>query len=240
MSNRPSDGGMMAAALLVLCAALAPAAQAQVGHNPLHSPYRDLRVHHQFTFSGGYLAGGGGAAGVGPRQGPLGGVRYSLSLSAPLELTGAVYDGQLTRHLLDPTAAPNKRDLGTATQTVLIADVGFNLRITGAKTWHGLLPYVGFSMGIADGGAVTEDNSGFSFNRPFQFGPHLGVRYYQGSSISLWVEGWDPMWRLRYPLAFFSTSVTGAAPVLDPSVYKQTQWVHNPTLLIGLGITFGS
>jgi hypothetical protein len=240
MSNRPSDGAVMAAALLVLSAALAPAVQAQVGHSPLNSPYHDLRVHHQFTFSGGYLGGGGGAAGVGPRDGPLGGVRYSLSLSAPLELTGALYDAQLTRHLVDPTAVPSQRDLGTAKQSVLIVDAGFNFRITGAKTWHGFLPYVGFSMGIATGSAVIEDNSGFSFNRPFQFGPHLGVRYYQGSSVSLWVEGWDPMWRLRYPLAFFSSGAAGSAPLLDPSVHKQTQWVHNPTLLIGLGITLGS
>ena len=121
-----------------------------------------------------------------------------------------------------------------------MVDVGFNLRITGAKTWHGFMPYAGFSMGVADGSAVVEDNSGFSFNRPFQFGPHLGVRYYQGNSVSLWVEGWDPVWRLHYPLAFFSSTTAGLPPVLDPSVHGQTQWVQNPTLLIGLGITIGS
>ena len=222
-----------------LSAALATPAWAQIGHNPLHSPYHELRVHHQLTFSGGYLGGGGGVAGVGPRGGPVEGVRYSLTLSAPLELTMAVYASQLTRHLVDPTAAVGQRDVGTAKQSVLIADAGFNLRITGAKTWHGFVPYVGFSLGIADGSAVPEDVSLFVFKRPFQFGPHLGVRYYAGSSASLWVEGWDPMWRLRYPLTFF-TNPSGATPVLDPSVQGQTQWVHNPTLMVGIGIAIGS
>ena len=196
-------------------------------------------MHHQFTFSGGYLAGGGGSAGVGPRDGPLGGVRYSLSVSSPLELTVAVFAAQLTRHLVDPTAPVGKRDAGTAKQSVIIADAGFNFRITGAKTWHGLMPYIGFSMGVASGSAVVQDNSGFTFKRPFQIGPHVGVRYYRGSSVSLWVEGWDPMWRLRYPLSFF-TAPTGSTPVLDPRVHGGTQWVHNPTLMVGLGITVGS
>ncbi len=247
MSNEPRPcgvavrrrSGTAAGILVVLTAALPATAAAQVGHNPLHSPYHDLRVRHQFTFSAGYLGGGGGSAGVGPRDGPLGGLRYSLSLSAPLELTIGLYGGQLTRHLVDPTAPVDKRDAGTAKQSVFIADAGFNLRITGAKTWHGLVPYVGFSLGVANGSAVVEDNSNFSFNRPFQFGPHLGVRYYRGNSVSLWVEGWDPMWRLRYPLNYF-TSPIGATPVLDPSVHGQRQWVHNPTLMVGLGITVGS
>ena len=121
----------------------------------------------------------------------------------------------------------------------LIADAGFSLRITGAKTWHGFAPYLGFSLGVANGSTVLEDNSGFTFKHPFQFGPHLGVRYYHASSVSLWVEGWDPMWRLRYPLSFF-TAATGSTPVLDPSVQGPTQWVHNPTLLVGFGISLGS
>ena len=177
--------------------------------------------------------------GGGPRGGPVEGVRYSLTLSAPLELTMAVYASQLTRHLVDPTAAVGQRDVGTAKQSVLIADAGFNLRITGAKTWHGFVPYVGFSLGIADGSAVPEDVSLFVFNRPFQFGPHLGVRYYAGSSASLWVEGWDPMWRLRHPLTFF-TNPSAATPALGPSGQGQTQWAPKPTLMVGIGIATGS
>jgi len=206
-------------ALLALATALAPSAAAQVGHDPEHSPYRDLRASHQITFSGGYLAGGGGQAGAGPKQGPLAGLRYSLSLSGSLEMTVGVCGASLDRFLVDGG--------GTARQSVFIADAGFALRITGPKTWHGWMPYVGGSLGIATGSRVAADTSKFAFGNPFQFGPRLGVRRYGAGPVSLWVEAWDPIWRLRYPGAWWQSGAT-------PLVSVDREWVHNPTLLVGL------
>ena len=217
MSNHPrtSLGATVFVALMTVFAARP--APAQVGHDPAHSPYRDLRASHQITFSGGYLAGGGGEAGVGPKQGPLAGLRYSLSLSGSLEMTVGVHGASLGRFLIDSG--------GVARQSVIIADAGFTLRITGPKTWHGWMPYVGASMGVASGSTVAQDSSGFAFGNPFQFGPRLGLRRY-GGPVSLWIEGWDPIWRLRYP----ATWQSGATP----RVTVGREWVHNPTLLVGL------
>ena len=206
-----------------------PGLPGQVGHDPAHSPYRDLRATHQITLSGGYLGGGGGVAGVGPRQGFLAGARFAISLSAPLEAWLGVHGAQLTRHLIDPAAPPESRSVGTVSQQVVIFDAGFALRITGAKTWHGLMPYVGASLGTATGSTVS-DASGFSFGTPFQAGPHVGVRFYGTGPLSLWVEGWDPIWRLRYPTGWTG----GSNPVLLPSDPIK-EWVHNPTVLVGLG-----
>ncbi len=223
-------------ALPAFALAFAPrGALGQVGHDPEHSPYHDLRATHQFTLSGGYLAGGGGRAGVGPRQGPLLGFRYSLSLGA-VELTMALHGASLDRHIVDPTAPLDKRDAGVVHQSVMLADGGFNLRLTGAKTWHGFLPYVGASAGAATGGSVPQDNSGFSFTTRFEFGPHLGVRYYGPGALSLWVEGWDPMWRLRYPNSFFDTTIN-PTPVLTVGTDPTTEWTHNPTVLVGFSLT---
>lgn len=230
MSNKPRTS-LAPTALLALVIAFAPRpASAQVGHDPEHSPYHDLRATHQFTLSAGYLAGAGGRVGVGPRQGPLVGLRYSLSLGA-VELNLGLHSANLDRHMVNPAAPPDQRDAGVARQSVLLADGGFNLRLTGAKTWHGLMPYVGMTTGAAMGGPVDQDTSGFSFSRRFQFGPHLGVRYYGLGALSLWVEGWDPMWRLLYPLSF----TTGATPVLSSSDPVR-EWVHNPTLLVGFSL----
>lgn len=228
----------LAAALLALPAAAAPLqGQGQVGHDPEHSPYRDLRVTNQFTLSGGYLAGGGGRVGVGPRQGPLLGLRYSLSLGA-LELRLGVHAANLDRHIIDPTAPPDKQAAGVTRQQVLITDGGFTLRLTGAKTWRGFLPYFGATAGMAAGSAVPEDNSGFSFSTRFTWGPHVGIRYYGTGSGSLgfWVEGWDPMWRLVYPLSFFHPD-TGVTPVLVDGTDPTKEWVHNPTLMVGFSFT---
>src|SRR3990172_12644690 len=100
MSNNPGTS-LRATAFAVLVTALAARpAPAQVGHDPQPSPYRDLRASHQITFSGGYLSGGGGEAGVGPKQGPLAGLRYSLSLSGALEMTVGAHGGSLDRYLI--------------------------------------------------------------------------------------------------------------------------------------------
>jgi hypothetical protein len=173
----------LAFALLALPLAAAPLqGQSEVGHDPEHSPYHDLRATHQFTFSAGYLAGGGGRIGIGPRQGPLFGVRYSLNLGA-VELRLGVHGANLQRHIVDPTAPADKRDAGVTRQQVFISDAGFSLRLTGAKTWHGLMPYFGGSLGVAAGSSVLQDNSGFTFSTRFMWGPHLGIRYYPGSSV---------------------------------------------------------
>jgi hypothetical protein len=203
-----------------------------VGHDPAHSPYHDLNATHQFTFTGGFLAGSGGKVGVGPRNGPLAGVRYSITLGSSLEFALGLYAANLERHLVDPTAPVDKRNAGTVTQSVMIPDAGFNLRITGGKTWHHFMPYAGFSLGVASGAGVLEDNSGFSFNTPFQWGPHLGVRWYGGGPLSFWVEGWDPVWKLYYPQSFF----TATPPVLTLSSDPIREWVHNPVLLMGFAL----
>jgi hypothetical protein len=226
----------IAIALLALPAAAAPLrSQQQVGHDPEHSPYHDLRATHQFTFSGGYLAGGGGRVGIGPRQGLLFGVRYALSLGA-MELRLGVHAADLDRHIVDPTAPPDKQAAGLTRQQVLISDLGFSLRLTGAKTWHGFMPYFGASAGMAAGGSVPLDNSGFTFSTRFTFGPHVGIRYYGGSKVGIWVEGWDPMWRLKYPLAFFQPD-TNVTPVLVTGTDPDKEWVHNPTLMVGVSLT---
>lgn len=234
MSNQATRP-LLAVALLMLPAAAPLQAQGQVGHDPEHSPYRDLRATHQFTLSGGYLAGGGGRVGVGPRRGPLIGLRYSLSLGA-VELRLGVHGGSLQRRIMDPTAPPEKQAADTVRQQVVISDGGFSLRLTGAKTWHGFMPYFGATAGVAAGASVPEDNSGFTFSTRFTFGPHLGIRYYRGSSLGIWVEGWDPMWRLVYPLSFFSPS-TGVTPLLVSGTDPAKEWVHNPTLMVGFSLT---
>jgi hypothetical protein len=227
---------LTAMALLALPAAAAPLqGQQQVGHDPEHSPYHDLRATSQFTFSGGYLAGGGGRVGVGPRQGFLLGLRYSLSLGA-LELRLGAHGADLDRHVLDPTAPADQRETAVTRRQELIADAGFSLRLTGAKTWHGLMPYFGGSLGVAAGSSVLQDNSGFTFSTRFMWGPHLGIRYYPGSSVGFWVEGWDPAWRLVYPLLYFQPD-TAVPPVLVTGTDPGKEWVHNPSLMIGFSLT---
>ncbi len=213
-------------------------ASAQVGHAPESSPYRDVRAKQILSFTGGYLAGNAGKAGVGPTNGRFGAVRYDVHLSGAATMGFGFSFGYLDRLLIDPAEGPDTRTLGNATQSVMIADLGINLVLTGAKTWRRLAPYVGFSLGLALGGEIPEDSlSGFDFSTKFQLSPQAGVRWYVTDRLSIRLEGRDILWRLSYPNRFFNPPANDptADPILDPQTTKTAQWTHNPTLLLSLG-----
>jgi hypothetical protein len=212
---------------------------AQVGHEPRSSPYRDLRIKQTITGFGGYLWGGYGKAGVGPGDGPLAGIRWDVHLGgfASLFLGGSYSD--LERVLLDPSQPPETRVVGTTTQGVTIIDGGANLLLTGRKTWHGLMPYIGAATGIALGGSVPEDSlTNYTFNTKFHFGPTGGFRFFLSRRLHLRAEGRVMFWKLSYPNVFFQPGVDPIVPpILDPTTNSQSEWVTHLTLMIGLGYT---
>jgi len=230
----------------VLCVALGAGAPggvaAQVGHPPTSSPYRELSTKYQISGTAGYSWGGGGKVGVGPGSGPVYGGRMDVHLAGPGAVQFGINLGSLDRVLLDATKGPDERIVGTAKQSVLMIDAGLNLMLTGEKTWYGFAPYLGVSLGLAFGGSVPEDSlSGYEFNTKFMVGPQIGFRWQLLHHIGLHVDFRDAIWRLSYPDRFFVVpSGASFAPILDPQFNKNTQWTHNPMLLVSLGYAFGS
>ena len=225
----------------VTCVALlqATAAAAQVGHLPEGSPYRDMRVKQALVLYGGYLTGGEGSAGVGPTDGPLAGARWEITVGAPSVLFLGVSGASLDRLLINPDNPPETRTLGTAKQTVIMLDGGLSFVLTGRKTWKGFAPFAGFAMGMAFGGAVPEDSSGFKFNSKFQIGPAVGIRFHPNPRFHVRVEGRGIFWRLSYPQRFFDdpANAPGTEPVLNELIETETDWVFHPTLTFGIGYT---
>jgi hypothetical protein len=185
--------------------------------------------------------GSSGSAGVGPVDGSLAGIRADFGVTGALDLFGAITASDLTRLLIDPTQGTEDRVLGTAGQRVFLVDAGLVLRLTGEKTWHGLLPYAGLALGAAIGTKVPEDSlSGFDFGFHFQTSPQIGVRMHLGGGIFLRIEGRNVLWRLSYPDVFFEEPADDpdSPPVLNPLTQGQSQWTHHPLLLVGLGYGF--
>jgi hypothetical protein len=222
------------------CAALAflwttPVA-AQVGHAPEASPYRDVRVKTLLSITGGYTSGSGGKVGVGPAKGPTGGARVDLLLGGPAMLGVSVMGGSLARKLIDPSQPPESREVGESSQRILFVEGSVGLVFTGRKTWHGLAPYLGGSLGLGIGGDVAADSlSDFEYNTKFTAALFLGVRWHVGQRVALRIEVRNMMWQLRYPDSFFDTSDPTNPPVLDPLVNGETEWTHNPQLWVSLG-----
>lgn len=226
MSNKFALAGILA--LL-----FADSLEAQVGHPPDRSPYRDLRVSHSLTLGSGYLRGSGGKVGAGPSQGPLAAVRYSIYLGGPFEAVIGAAGASLSR-VIYSNGIPGD----TVRQEILIADAGFGFLLTGRKTWHGLVPYFGATLGAAFGESVPEDTTGFTFRRRFQFGPHAGVRWYPSQAWSIRLEFRDILWRLVYPRSFFVNPP--GQPLLNESTDGQRQWTHNPALTLWVGLRIRS
>jgi len=208
----------------------------QVGHAPGSSPYRDLRGKYFLTLTGGYAWGSGGKVNVGPAHGPVFGPRLDIHLAGP----GAVHFGlnwaHLDRQMIDPSAEPENRLVETAKQTVIMADMGLYLVFTGEKTWHGVAPYFGASLGLALGGKVAGDTlSAFDFSTKFMVSPGLGFRWHPGGRLFVRFEARDVLWKLSYPSQFFEAD----PPVLDPAVNKASEWTHNPMLTVSLGFSLG-
>ncbi len=217
--------------------AAAPALEAQVGHPPGSSPYRDLRVRNLLSLQAGYMGGSGGSAGVGPVDGYYGGARFDLHFGGPLAFSVGAGAARLDRLLLDPNEGPDARVIGTGQQTVVLADVGIDFYMTGGKTWRGFAPYVGAGLGLAFGSRVPEDSSQFEFGTRFQFAPHIGFRWHGGGRLSLRVEARDVIWRLRYPTVFFDEppNAPGEPPILDRQTMGSAEWTHVPMVTFSIG-----
>lgn len=220
----------------MLFAATSAGAAAQVGYPPNESPYHDLSYKQQVSLFGGWFAGAKGAAGVGPKAGPLFGVRYDLHLGGPADFVVRLARASSTRDVIDPTQPPATRAVGSRSLGLYLADVGITMALTGQKSYRRLVPVVGFGLGIASAGGATRDSSGYRFGSPFAISGTAGLRYVPGSNVSVRLDFTDYLFQLSYPNSFL-VAPTGTPPVLSLS-QGTNQWTHNLALTLGVSYVF--
>ena len=208
-------------------------ALAQVGHLPESSPYKDMRIKQALVFYGGLMSGGEGNAGVGPADGPVGGVRWEVTVGAPSILFLGLSLANLERPLVNPDDPPDTRFFGSANQRIFMADAGLSFVLTGRKTWRGLAPYLGVGFGVAFGESVPEDSSQYTFKTKFHIDPTIGIRFHPSPRFHFRIEGRAVVWRLNYPQQFFD----GTDPLLNDLIQTNTNWTVHPTLLFGISYT---
>lgn len=213
---------------------------AQVGHPPGGSPYQDIRVRSSLVAVAGYVSGSHGRLGLGPSAGRLVGLQYELALGGPTDGFLMVSHSRLDRVVIDPDEPQASRVTDSIAQSVVFAQAGLSVLITGDKTWNGFAPYLGGTLGVAFGGSVPQDSSGFGFGTKFVTGPHLGIRWYPARTVHLRVEGRQLFWQLKYPQRFFNPPARAPSdpPVLSIANDPDSEWTAHPTLLVALGFAF--
>ncbi len=236
------DARTTLAATLVLLGVLAPwrALPAQEGHDPAHSPYRDIIRGAGPVFFAGHLSGGRGRAGAGPSNALALGVRYETSLGRPTvaQFTAAYLKGD--RFIVNPAAdstAPGRRT-GPADAGLLFTEIALQLRLTGGKTWHGFAPYLGTGIGMAfdlrSPGDTTK--SDYQFGTKVTFAAATGLRWYATRQVTVQLDARALWWRLKYPPSFHSPAPDGSRVI--PITERLTDWTRHPWVSLGIGWIF--
>jgi hypothetical protein len=214
---------------------------AQVGYPPDRSPYRDIRSGGTAVLGFGYLGGSRGSVGVGPSDGNVWSVRYELPLGRTFGVTVEGADALTTRFVLDPTKDATIRTTGPVQNSLAIVDLGFQMVLTGGKTWHGFAPFVGAKLGVAIANRLASDTSQYNFGTKVTFGPEAGFRLYLGRQLSLRADATLLFWKLSYPLEYrvppTTCSGAGCNSVLGPTD-ALSEWARERWLDIRLGWTF--
>ena len=223
--------------LFFACCLVTPVlVSAQVGHDPLKSPYRDLEYRQELSFIGGRFDAAIDPARVAPTGGPMLGAHYELRLGGPVYFTARVVGVLSNRSVIDPKLEVVNRIKGDRSVPMVMADAGFSLNLTGFKSWHGIVPVLGGGLGLG-AGFEKLDVGGYRFGYPFLVTARPGIKV---ARRGLWqgrIDATNYFYRIRYPDTYFVK--TGAdAPVLEPGSAR-SYWKRNLGVTAGITRTFG-
>jgi hypothetical protein len=220
-----------------LLALAASAAGGQiVGHPPTNSPFLDLEYAQEFTLIGGQYHAHRDPADVGPQPGALFGVHYEWRASGPLNLVGEITRMASDRNQLDPAKAGPARILPTVNRPLYSASFSLGMNLTGAKSWHHIVPEVTGGLGFVSDLRTQPDSGGFKFGTRFALNWGAGVKYVPGGRWQVRADLTNRSYTIAYPETFFVAPAGGTA-ILSADQSKSL-WVNNPAFTLGLSRLF--
>jgi len=221
----------IAAALLVLSAT--PVLAQQVGYPPDKSPYQDLVTSQHLTVYGGYYHAGKDDVGAAPGSAPMLGLRYEIDIAGPAQYwirLGRVSSDRNSYNPLLPTAT---RSLGKVSDPLYLAETGFSFNLTGRKSWHSIVPVIGFGAGVASA-TKKAPNDPYRFGTQFAFSTEFGVRVIPSNRYELRFMLGNTFYQNHYPSAYFTKS-TDTTAVLGASS-SRSSYLANVALTAGLSV----
>jgi hypothetical protein len=212
----------------------APAPKVDTSHAVhISSPYQDFSQLHAFQLDVGYFAGNTGDAGVGPQGAPIANLSYGLHIGGAAFAFGTLGYTSSKRTVLDPLLPKDQQNLGTVSAPLIFGNLGILLAVTGEKTWRGMVPFLGFTLGAAYS-AEKPDAGGYQFGTKFFFGLGGGLRYRLKRPWVLNISAWDYLWQLHYPGTYFRSGPNTVLPINAPN----QQFTNNGVFTIGLTYVF--
>jgi hypothetical protein len=221
---------------VAVVAAVAETASAQVGYPPSRSPFVDIEQTQEITPLFGFFSAKKDPAQVAPRSAAMAGLQYEWRASGPVHLGFEFMGVNSARMTLDPSKAPVARDLGTSTHPIYGADAFLAVSLTGARSWHHLIPMTNLGLGLVSD-FKGPDVGGFKFGTRFAFPWGGGVRWVPGGGhIQLRADVKDWMYSVVYPESYYVTSTTDP-PILTSKVAR-SRWDNNFAMTVGISYIF--
>jgi hypothetical protein len=207
-------------------------AQVNVGYPPEASPYRDLEYHSELTAFGGYFNPAKDPAGVAPKRGPMGGIRYEVNVGGPIQLVARFAKAASERNVIDPTKPVASRALGSVSWPVYLADVGFSLNLTGQRSWHGIVPVTYLGAGVATDAGKKVEADPYRLGTTFAISYSAGLRFVPGGRFQIRADAGTYMYQIKYPAGYY-IKASDDTQVLPDSQTKNF-WKRNGAYTLGV------
>lgn len=205
------------------------------GAQTVPSPYRFIESGQNLGPFASWIATDRGKVGLGPKSGLGVGLQYAFRLNDPMALSALIAYFPTERDLLDTVTVNDTLRMRTEGRTdldlVLVAG-RLQFTLTGARTWHGLAPYVYVGAGLvveASGEALQPTlapNSRFDFGTSFLGQIGAGIAIFFSDAWSVRLAGHDDFWQIESPPALLN-------PALDP-IPQESEWTNNLELSVGV------
>jgi hypothetical protein len=228
-------------ATIAALAISARCAEAQVGHEPGHSPYHDIHKGHSITVTYGHLGGDGGRFGIAPHSGDSYGIRYDIRAGSAVQMGLGFSRANLERLIVNPFVVLANRTTGPVDQTVSFGEVNLVLNLTGGKSWHRLAPFIGGAVGLSFPSGTPADTSGFEFGHRFYLAPNIGTRIFITNRLHVRAEARATFWKIKYPTSFQQEPPDQPGTTDNPNAVisdgRVSEWAATPWLQVGLGFS---
>lgn len=208
----------------------------------INSPYRFLEGTQFGGPFAGYIKASAGASGLGHEDAATFGVNYGLRLSGPLMLDVNALYFPSKYAVLDTAVTKTSSDssykrIGTANSSLAGATASLRLNLTGARTWHSILPYVQGGAGLVV--EVSKDKTAIekapidarhAFGTSFAATFGAGFELFPTKRLAIRVDGRNVLWKIKTPAALS----TGRLARLTP----ESEYVNNLALTAGVNLHF--
>ena len=206
-----------------------------VAAQDIASPYRFVDESQHANAFVGLIATDEGTLGLGPESGLAYGGRYGIRLSGPFVVEAQAAFFPTTRSVQDTViSATDTAVVGTGVDADLaigVASAALRFDITGARTWHRLMPFALLGVGAAftissedDVDDDVEEDVRYEFGTRLLGELGLGVEWFATDRLALRFDARNLLWRIDAPIG------------LQPLDAPNEEWVQN--FLLSAGVSF--